>query len=248
MSKAESTSIGKSIHEDAYASGELISSRFQGGWDAITGAMVSCMVSCMACFAWPSFDDSSIYPKDTMTTVDDTKAQSLISNDGSLVSRLKPVFAKAQLRNKILIDRKLIDYDNLTLAYDLMKAQHADLDDPECGADTCGGCYQWDDDFTENGDEFTIATYPTEYMKNHILQETEYSKPPLTPKSARKYKYDTPVIEEVDNDTYASSPRHCSDTPLIMKIDETSHASFDGMYDNRDEYSVRDVGQINWRY
>ena len=170
-------------------------------------------------------------------------------DDGSMVSRPTPVSAKTP-PNKMLIGRKLIDYDNLTLVYDQVKVQHADLDDPGCGADTWNGCFQWDDDFPENGDEFTIDSYTTELTKKRTTQETGCSKPPLTPKSTRKYSYDTPAIEEVDEDTFhASRPRHySSDTPVIKEIDESTYASFDGTYDERDEYSLRDEGQSNWRH
>ena len=65
--------------------------------------------------------------------------------------------------NKVMIGRKLIDYDDLTMAYNQAERTQSELDDPGCFE----GCFQWDDEFEEHGDERTLQTYPEPSYADH---------------------------------------------------------------------------------
>lgn len=81
--------------------------------------------------------------------------------------------------NKVMIGRKLIDYDDLTTAYNQAEQSQSELDDPGC--ECFEGCFQWDEEeFLENGDERTLETYLEPSYADHPKQRYNLRENPST--------------------------------------------------------------------
>jgi hypothetical protein len=130
-------------------------------------------------------------------------------DDESLV--LRPKIYPKQMQ----VGRELIDYDNLTVAYNEAAMVSGDLDDPRCSSDLMGRCFQWDeegDDYTMNdgGDEYTLMTFQSGGSRTY---QSVATKSTATHSIGRHYLNDAPSIipegdEERTYDSFDERVRH----------------------------------------